>query len=201
MKKIIITAVNKKYLHYAQALEQSVIENGCAEFRCYRIEDKAIRVSHSRAMLIRENLPFYDIVAWFDADILVVKSLKNFWKDIKPNTMKALYRPQQVKKRLFNSGVVAFGKGLETSRLIARWEKKLINSHDIYQDQLELYKAYKKHNVKLIKIDRMHNDHHFDDISYIWHNKLKDKSRAKKFFKKQKEFLKRYEAVKSHKKV
>ena len=166
MKKIIITAVNDnhEYIKMASALEQSVIENGCAEFKCHVINDTALRVSHSRARLIKETLlEGYNIVAWFDADTLVVRKLKSFWKDITPDSMKAFYRPKQVKKRRFNSGVVAFGAN--TIGFVQEWESRLVGSTDIYADQLTLYKTYKTHKVQLIKMSEKFNDHYFRDNS------------------------------------
>jgi len=189
MKNIIITAVNDnpEYIKMAGALEQSVIENGCAEFKCHVINDTALRASHSRARLIKETLlNGYDIVAWFDADTLVVRNLKPFWKDITPDSIKAFYRPHQVKKRRFNSGVVAFGAN--TIKFVREWENRLVGSTDIYADQLTLYKTYRTQKINLIKMSEKYNDHYFEDNSYIWHNKLKNKSAGKKFLKRQKEY-------------
>ena len=121
----------------------------------------------------------YHKVAFTDNDMLVRGRLDGFWEDIEKDTLKVMYRPAQDSKRKFQNGIYGLGNSPKTYEMIKDLERKIKDSTVWYDDQKQLYKRWKKSGVRLIKLEKKYNDHHFEDDSIIWHCKLKHKDSNK----------------------
>lgn len=140
----------------------------------------AISAIHLSATVLLEVMDRgYPKIAFTDNDMLVRGSLCGFWDGIEKDTLKVMYRPAQISKRKFQNGIYGFGNSPKTYKMIKDLERKIKDSTLWYDDQKQLYKRWKKSGIKLIKLEKKYNDHHFEDDSIIWHCKLKHKDSNK----------------------
>lgn len=135
-----------------------------------------------RSLVVKECLEIYKKpVAWFDTDIIVRKNLNLFWKDVKTNQLKILYRgDSKADKSKFQAGVFALGYSEEILHYISEWNAVIQKSRRWYEDQKQLYILYLKYakEIELIKMSIEFNDvgdftkdNSFNSNSTIWHCK------------------------------
>ena len=165
-----------------------------------RIDKRGISFILLRIKLIQEHFEKYkEQVAWIDTDVIVRKPLGSFL-DIKPEQLKILFRGKKAPEKVrFNAGVLNFGCSDETKALVDTWYNLLSKNMVWGMGQLELYRAYKKHEerVELIELPEAFNDlgdstnnNSFNTTSAIWHCK-KHHFNNPKFQKEFKYYLKR----------
>lgn len=146
-----------------------------------RLDNRGISFILLRIELIKECFERYNAsVAWVDIDVLVRKPLNTFL-EVEPTQLKILYRgdhkPEKVR---FNAGIFNIGYSKETYGFVDDWHKGLLNNAIWGMGQLEMYKAYLKHQhrVQLVHLDDKYNDlgglnrpNAFSDDSVMWHCK------------------------------
>jgi hypothetical protein len=108
---------------------------------------------------------------WCDPDIIVRSNLDKIWEDIKPTTLKVLYRPHQKEYRKFQDGVYVLGYSDATKKLVHRLYNKLKKHHYWYADQHQLYLSYLKYKkeINLVPLQIKFNNNKFLQDDVVWH--------------------------------
>jgi len=120
----------------------------------------------------------YSKVAHMDVDIIVRGNLDELWENVKANTMKIMYKPDQSDKRKLQKGVFVLGNSNITRALLKRLNEKLERHLEWYDDQKYLWKCYNKFKdqIDFQELGKKYNDNQFSDDSIIWHCSRKNKT-------------------------
>jgi len=138
----------------------------------YTRVENYIRIVHIQGTVVRLALEDgYDRVAHFDIDTLIRKNLDGLWEGVTPDSLKILKRNDQFPKWRFQNGVYVIGNSENSLKMIRKFERKIINSLEWYEDQRLLWKVFSKSGMKHIQLSEKYNDHHFNKDSYIYHAK------------------------------
>ena len=134
-----------------------------------------------RSEIIKDALKHHQVVAWFDTDLIIRKSLSNFWGMSKPNSILILYRPWNSKRTeyIFQAGIFCVNKSNNITEYICNWDKKLKQDTYWISEQKNLYLEYEqlKEKIDLIPLPKTFHDVGcsvnpcFLKDSYIWHSK------------------------------
>lgn len=144
------------------------------------IDERGFSLILFRAAMIKECFEKYsESVAWIDTDVVVRKDLGEFL-EVESEQLKILYRgdnkPENVR---INAGIFNIGYSKITYDFICDWYERIKVNAVWGQGQLELWRAYKDSNVKLIEMSNKFNDlggndrpNAFDNASVMWHCKF-----------------------------
>ena len=136
-----------------------------------------IRIVHIQGTVVRLALEDgYDRVAHFDVDTIIRKNLDKLWEGVTPDSLKILKRDSQPPKRRFQNGVYIVGNSENSLKMIRKFERKIINSLEWYEDQRLLWNVFSKSGMNHIQLSEKYNDRRFNEGSFIWHCCRKNKT-------------------------
>lgn len=156
------------------SFDSYLFENVEIDLSSYSEDQRKAFLASYRTRIFREKLKKEKKVLWLDSDVVVRKDISIMFEDLSENSLKIMYRKDHKDPNcFFQVGVVGFGIGEESSRLIENWDTSTHSKYYWYNEQYNLYQQYAliKNNIKLIELDYLYNDFFFRPESYIWHCK------------------------------